>query len=178
MKHPKDWARTSSKESPYSEEELDPEDDDGTMPNNVKDLENAIIGRRIVKAEKAKLPDSPDYVRHNTGLRLTLDDGRQVYVVDTDDCCAYTTLNNFLLNPEKVDHVILGVGTTGNYTRWHIYADLGDVLELDVSWSPGNPFYYGYGFDITVIDPEFIPTTDDEVQEALRSIFNRPNGGS
>lgn len=36
------------------------------------------------------------------------------------------------------------------FTKWHIYADMGDVMELDVEWSCGNPFYYGYGFDIVV----------------------------
>ena len=44
----------------------------------------------------------------------------------------------------------MGVGTTDGFTRWHIYADMGDVLELEVGWSCGNPFYYGYGFNITV----------------------------
>jgi hypothetical protein len=51
-----------------------------------------------------------------------------------------------------VDHIILGVGTTDGYTTWHVYADAGDVLELAVGWSCGNPFYYGYGFTITVDD--------------------------
>jgi hypothetical protein len=49
-----------------------------------------------------------------------------------------------------VEHAILGVGTTEGYTKWHIYADFGDVMQLDVGWSCGNPFYYGYGFDIAV----------------------------
>ena len=48
--------------------------------------------------------------------------------------------------------MILGVGTTDGYTTWHIFADMGDVLELTVVWSCGNPFYYGYGFTITVDD--------------------------
>ncbi len=26
----------------------------------------------------------------------------------------------------------------------------GDILELDVEWSAGNAFYYGYGFDIAI----------------------------
>jgi hypothetical protein len=56
------------------------------------------------------------------------------------------------LHPERVDHIITGVGTTGGYTTWHIYADMGDVLELSVGWSSGNPFYYGYGFDISVVE--------------------------
>ena len=36
----------------------------------------------------------------------------------------------------------------------------GDVLNLKVGWSAGNPFYYGYGFDIVIsriIDGEVIP---------------------
>ena len=81
---------------------------------------------------------------------LTLDDGRRVQLVDTDDCCAYTALEEFWIDPTSVDHVILGVGTTDGYTTWHIYADFGDVMRLKVGWSCGNPFYYGYGFHITV----------------------------
>jgi hypothetical protein len=60
---------------------------------------------------------------------ITLDDGRRVKLADTSDCCAYTELREFLLHPEAVDHAILGVGTTGDYTTWHIYADFGDVME-------------------------------------------------
>lgn len=82
---------------------------------------------------------------------ITLDNGEKVLLADTSDCCAYTSLESFLLHPERVDHIITGVGTTDKYQRWHIYADLGDVLELEVGWSAGNPFYYGYGFDIHVI---------------------------
>lgn len=89
-----------------------------------------------------------------SGLVLTLDNGRRVCLSDTNDCCAYTDLESFLLHPDKVDHVITGVGTTDGYSTWHIYADWGDILELKVGWSCGNPFYYGYGygFDITVVD--------------------------
>lgn len=50
--------------------------------------------------------------------------------------------------PENVH--ALQSGTTDGYTTWHIYADFGDVMRLKVDWSPGNPFYYGYGFDIAV----------------------------
>jgi hypothetical protein len=77
-----------------------------------------------------------------------------VFLVGTDDCCAYTELETFLLNVDKVDHIITGVGTTDGYTKWHIYCDFGDVLELTVGWSSGNPFYYGYGFAIIVEDVE------------------------
>jgi hypothetical protein len=113
--------------------------DDGTMPENVNTLREAVVGHRIAQVEK------------NGGATvITLDNGKAVQLVNTDDCCAYTYLDSFLLHPELVDHEILGIGTTGEYTTWHIFADLGDVLELNVGWSSGNPFYYGYGFDITV----------------------------
>jgi hypothetical protein len=130
-------------------------DDDGTMPENVAELEKEIVGHRIVKATKGvELPHGSVSWGRATGLELTLDNGKRVFLVDTDDCCAYTQLESFLLHPEMVDHLIMGVGTTGKYTTWHIYADMGDVLELSVQWSCGNPFYYGYGFSIRVFEVE------------------------
>lgn len=136
--------------NPYPEEVLDEEDDDGTMPGSVAALADTVVGHKIVSAEKDH--DLPQSYWAGAGLRLTLDNGRQVILRDTSDCCAYTEVEAFLLNPDKVDHVITGVGTTDEYTKWHIYADAGDVLELTVGWSCGNPFYYGYGFDIEVQD--------------------------
>lgn len=140
----------------YPVEELDEDYDDcGTMPENVATLAKEVIGQRILSVESGvELPEDHYYYysRSRTGTRLTLDNGKQVFLVDTDDCCAYTQLENFLLHPDKVDHMIMGVGTTEGYTKWHIYADMGDVLELEVGWSCGNPFYYGYGFDILVFE--------------------------
>lgn len=125
----------------YPAEILGPDDDDGTMPQNVENLKDLVVGHRIVDVE-----------RKGSKTFITLDNGDRVSLVDTSDCCAYTELNAFLLNAENIDHVITGVGTTGDYTNWHIYADMGEVLELMVSWSCGNPFYYGYGFHIQVED--------------------------
>lgn len=135
----------------YVPEQLDEDDDDGTMPSNVAELAESVTGHRIVPAETKTLPGVKTWRGAVDGPVLTLDDGTQVGLVDTADCCAYTVLDGFLLHPERVDHIITGVGTTEGYTRWHIYADMGDVLELQVGWSCGNPFYYGYGFDIHVI---------------------------
>ena len=66
----------------------------------------------------------------------------------------------------------MGVGTTDDFQTWHIYCDLGDILELDVAWSCGNPFYYGYGFDIDVYilgevleDQEALPPTSQKAIE-------------
>lgn len=120
------------------------------MPENVETLGDHVIGHKIVSAEKLPAPKRGYGYHSDTDLVLTLDNGDRVRIVDTDDCCAYTELKSFLFHPEKVDHVITGVGTTEGYTKWHIYADFGDVLELSVGWSCGNPFYYAYGFDILV----------------------------
>ena len=138
----------------YQTETLGPDEygdlaDDGTMPSNVEALRKSVVGRRIVATSREEIKDK--WGGSDWGLVITLDDGTQVQLKDTSNCCAFTEMEAFMLHPERVDHIILGVGTTGSYTRWHIYADLGDVLELTVGWSPGNPFYYGYGFDIDVI---------------------------
>mgnify|MGYP000923080163 FL=1 len=122
----------------YEEEILDDmHEDDGTMVESKKALERAVVGQKIVSME---------------GNTITLDSGRKVTLIGESDCCAYTDLESFLLHPDKVDHIITGVGTTGQYTEWHIYCDYGDILELQVGWSCGNPFYYGYGFTIKVQD--------------------------
>lgn len=140
---------------PYPTEQLDADDDDGTMPDNVDTLAEAVVGHRIAAVEESgNLPTPTGSCRYrHDGLLITLDTGYQVTLANTDDCCAYTELEAFLLHADKIDHVITGVGTTEGYTRWHIYADMGDVLELTVGWSAGNPFYYGYGFDIDVVPP-------------------------
>lgn len=132
-------------------------DDDGTMPENVAELAKYVVGHRIIKAENGGTVNLGPYDgKRNcyseslTGLVLTLDSGVQVVIADTWDCCASTTLEKFLHHPERVDHVITGVASTDGFTKWHIFADFGDVMELQVGWSAGNPFYYGYGFDIAV----------------------------
>lgn len=123
----------------YPIEILDEDDDDGTMPENVAEFASHVVGHRIMKAEQ----ESSMFV-------LTLDNGKRVTLRDQSDCCAYTDLAGFFLDPSAVDHIILGVGTTEEYSTWHIYADFGDIMRLNVEWSPGNPFYYGYGFLIDV----------------------------
>ncbi|MGV9659119.1 DUF7448 domain-containing protein [Streptomyces koyangensis] len=136
----------------YPEESLGEYEDDGTMPGNVETLRDAVVGHRIVSAERNKTRTW--WGGSANALVITLDNGKRVELQDTDDCCAYTALESFLLDPGKVDHIITGVGTTDGFTTWHIYADMGDVLKLDVGWSSGNPFYYGYGFNITVKELE------------------------
>lgn len=151
-------------------------EDDGTMTENVQELRNVVVGRKIAKAEKRTLTDSEiaaiksseKYFRdyHEEYLILELDNGHQVLLGDSSDCCAYTRLGQFMYNPAGVDHMILGVGTEDGFDTWHIYADFGDVMKLDVEWSCGNPFYYGYGFDIRVIPI----TLDGEVIEDVPAL--------
>lgn len=140
----------------YPTETLDPDEDNGTIVKNVTELAASVIGHRIVSIEEgARLRETSSteigtYRPRDTGLALTLDDGRRVFLIDTSDRSAYTDLEGVIRHLDRIDHMITGVGTTDGYTRWHIYADMGDVLELLVGWSPGNPFYYGYGFEICV----------------------------
>jgi hypothetical protein len=141
----------------YPIEILDEDVDDGTMPANVNELADKVVGHKIVKTEYVKRLHDRWSIAPKKSLQITLDNGTAVILKDNDDCCAFTELQSFLLNPEKVDHIITGVGTTNNYETWHIYADFGDVLELQVGWSCGNLGYYGYGF---IIDVEQIEDKD------------------
>jgi hypothetical protein len=122
-------------ESMYAEETLDEDYDDGTMTGNVEELRDAVVGHRIVSAEAGEQTTDKWGYPTSAALVITLDNGKRVELLNSSDCCAYTELNSFLLDPDKVDHIITGVGTTDDYTTWHIYADMGD---------------YGYGFDIKV----------------------------
>ena len=137
----------------YQPEVLGEYDDDGTMPENVEELRQAVVGRRIVSAERRDVRTGY-WGSTGSALVLTLDNGQRVVLRNSEACCAYTELEDFWLDPSSVEHVITGVGTTEGYTIWHIYADLEDVMRLNVGWSSGNPFYYGYGFYIDVEEIE------------------------
>lgn len=137
----------------YEPEMLSPDDDDGTMVENVQTLADAVVGHRVTEVhQRARVPNRWGDGSTDTGTVLVLDNGTKVGLRDTDDCCAYTELKSITQHLDRVNHVITGVGTTDGFTTWHIYADLGDVIELGVGWSCGNPFYYGYGFDISVVE--------------------------
>lgn len=136
----------------YKDESTDGFDHEGTMPDNVDGLRQEVVGHKIVSASFVDKPYR-HYGRDYTEkvFQITLDNGKQVILRDTDDCCAFTELEDFFLHVDKIDHVITGVGTTEGFCKWHVYADLGDVLELTVGWSEGSG-YYGYGFSIAVED--------------------------
>lgn len=161
----------------YPVEILGEDEDNGTMVDNVETLADAVIGHKIVKVEKdAEVPLESQRWGANRGFHLTLDNGTQVWLVDTNDCCAYTSIDadKLIEHLDRIDHVILGVGTTGGYSNWHIYCALGDVLELAVDWSPGNAFYYGYGFNITVLEGEPLALDLPSPYDALLTTNHTP----
>jgi hypothetical protein len=86
------------------------------MSGNVSELSDAVVGHRIVKAERT---DNDRW--YSGGLEITLDNGKKVVLRNTSDCCAYTDLDDFWLNPELVDHMIMGVTTDDRFYVWHIY---------------------------------------------------------
>lgn len=127
------------------DDEYDQRYESEVMGGCVEELANSVIGRRIVRVEKVK---GAKY-HEESGIRLTLDNGDQVNVWDTDDCCAYTQVSDFRFL-ENVDNVITSVTSDDGFEKWFVYAGAVPVLEMDVDWSPGNPYYYGFGFSINV----------------------------
>lgn len=148
----------------YPIEVLPEDEDDGTMPKNLAALADQVVGRRIVNVEQVKEFAEEDdgwaWGKGNPTLAITLDTGKTVYLRDTNDCCAFTELETFLFNADKIDHAIMGVGTENGYQTWHIYADMGDVLSLQVGWRCGNPFYYAFGFNILVSESPDTPAKE------------------
>lgn len=116
------------------------------MGEGVTALAEAVVGRRIVKAERGQV-QGQYYSSH--GVMLTLDDGTEVNIADTDDCCAFSTVESleFLAS---VDNAITAVEANEDFTTWHVYAAEVPVVTLGVDWSPGNPYYYGFGLNINV----------------------------
>lgn len=124
---------------------IDEDYETGVMQGSVDELSAAVVGERIVSIDR---PDT--YTRGgNKETILTLSSGKRVRVVDTDDCCAFTEVESFKLL-EEGEHIVTRVEAEEGFTRWFIYADSIPVVEMGVEWSPGNPYYYGFGFSITV----------------------------
>ena len=128
--------------------------DNGQMPGNVKDFAGVVVGRKIVSAEIATITRNRlcGVERTEEALVLTLDNGARYAISDSYDCCAYTELQSCIFDIDQCDNIITDVATEDGYQKWHVLADFGDVLTLQVEWSCGNPFYYGYGFDIRKIE--------------------------
>lgn len=136
-----------------------PEDDEynaayeaEVMQESVDELAKAVVGSRIVKVESWDAPKvfaSGYSMAGNKVLVLTLDSGREVTLEDTDDCCAFTEAESFEFLV-RGNHVITRVEADDGFENWFIYAEEVPVANLKVAWSPGNPYYYGFGFNIRV----------------------------
>lgn len=134
------------------EDGYDPEYEAGVMGDNAKLLESEVVGHRIVEVRKGY-----DYERcwdnskghSDAGVTFVLDNGTEVALQSTNDCCAYTDVRDFEFLT-KTDNVITRVETQDNFEQWYIYAVELPVVSLGVDWSPGNLYYYGFGFNIAV----------------------------
>lgn len=126
---------------------------DDYLDENLADLRDAVVGHRIVKAEMRTVhSDLGRYGAYDEyGLVITLDNGKEVVMCDTSDCCAYTGVNSFLMSEGFPNHVITSVRAENNYFEWFILAEGIPVMTLDVGWSEGSG-YYSYGFSISVRD--------------------------
>jgi hypothetical protein len=84
----------------YPAELLDEDEDDGTMVENLADFSAAVVGHRIVLARKVRRPTGYSY---DEKFVITLDNGTEVELTDNGECCAYTRLEDFLLNVDQID---------------------------------------------------------------------------
>lgn len=123
------------------------EREDSLYPDESFDLiKSTVVGHKIVES----------FFNGGKG-RLKLDNGVTVSVAGTSDCCAWGEVDNWLLHPENVDHVITDVvviyededEAETSRERWMIIADMNQLLDIDISYYPSNG-YYMYGFWISV----------------------------
>jgi hypothetical protein len=147
----------------YPVEVLGADDDDGTMVESLKAFTEAVVGHKIVATRKGSIPGA--YWGVESGTALLLDTGQIVWMGEQGDCCAYTDLEEIIDVLPSIEHVITGVGTSEGYTTWHIYANMGDVMQFKVGWSCGNPFYYAYGFNVRVYEPDNLPELAQQFKE-------------
>lgn len=133
-------------------DENDSQYESEVMQGSVDELASNIVGQRIVAVERRNSePDENGYVGYGRSEEtvFTLANGRQVILEDTDDCCAFTEVSSFDFL-EKSDNAVTRVEADEDFETWFIYADQVPVVHLGVSWSPGNPYYYGFGFNVRV----------------------------
>ncbi len=114
------------------------------MGRSAEELSRAVVGHKIIGVGKA---DTSGW--REPGIVLVLDNGQQVVVRGSGDCCAYADIDDWLFDIDKIDNVITAVETEDNYETWSIMAGADKVLGMDVSWSEGSG-YYMYGFKIEI----------------------------
>lgn len=99
-------------------------------------LSELLVGRRIVAA---------------TSDTLTLDDGREVQVEGSSDCCAWGDATFGDLADSR--NVITGVRSEDDESdekaRIFVLTDAGTALNVDQEWNSSNGYYF-YGLYLTV----------------------------
>jgi len=135
-------------------------DEDETMEASLRSFEREVVGHRIVEVEEevpirgvvANAARAYAIGREYDGtasLVLTLDNGKRVGLVDTGECCAYTSLTRVIRGLPEIEHAITSVKHEDGHDVWHIMAGADDVLDLEIDWSEGTG-YYLYGFNVVV----------------------------
>jgi len=122
--------------------------DNGTMPEAFENLHKALVGRKIVEVEKVKYEGRWDQGYDDPKALFHLDDGTVVKVGRINDCCALGTFD--LENvPKEINARVMAVEAAEDYSKAFILTE-GPLLTADTTWSPGNPFWYSYGFWVKI----------------------------
>lgn len=135
-------------------------DEDEMMEASLQSFASEVVGHRIVEVEQgvpirgvvANAARAYAIGRNYDGkaaLVLTLDNGKRVGLVETGECCAYTSLQAVIQRLPEMDHAITSVKHEDGHEVWHIMAGADDVLDLEIDWSEGTG-YYLYGFNVVV----------------------------
>lgn len=130
--------------------------------NDVTQIEELFMGRRIVAAEKLDPPQEMGWYRNATGV-LTLDDGRKVYVVPNIGGCSCGAGDYELTALNRVDNIITRVDVIREDVggEWYdvqstykifVLAGHEQINAMIVEGDDGNG-YYGTGFELIVVEP-------------------------
>lgn len=128
-----------------------------------KELSEALVGRRIVSAEKGSFREQDAY-RSAEGL-LVLDDGTVLLLAGNDGGCSCGGGDYDLTHVAEVDNVITGVQVelppesdygdrSGTYTIF-VFAENEKISVAEFDGDDGSG-YYGTGFSVTVIRPDVL----------------------
>lgn len=138
-------------------------------------IRELLMGRRVVAVEMfdslldlRDALDAEDYVWGYAGGKMTLDDGRVVYVAPNQGGCACSAGDYFLKSLERVDNIITRVDfetvevpdpdypdtswASNTAYRIFVFADNERINLLSVEGDDGNG-YYGTGYELVVVAP-------------------------
>lgn len=135
-----------------------------TLDYNAEDaIRELLLGRRVVSVEQFAEPMKVDDMWSPAEGKLTLDDGREVFVVPNVGGCSCGAGDYALTGLERVDNVITRVDfavddeSTDEYEaeqtyRIFVLAGHEQINLLSVHGDDGNG-YYGTGYELVVRGP-------------------------